>query len=471
MGRRRRKGRPKSSSRDEIPDGDKAVTNGIGSAHKNLPWVTAAVLIAVLAWLMTQMPSWIKSFSGSGMGLKYSRLITVFPVGGKVQVVEMEGKKGATIAKKDIRKGEIIMKAEPLDTLPNNSVEHEKWYPSLVDMLKEARSLQLSTSPEHEVPSVQDLVTAAVLLMELHKGDMSHWHAYIEALPQNVSQMAWYWSPEEVECTVPRLDGTKTAEIHQSRLRNFHTIFDPVWEKFALSMDIASQVSTNETEWAFQMIKTRAFSGKLIPIFDMANHDPTKSATVFNTPDGTTYLVATQAYSAGEEVYNNYNPMPPSDIAEKYGFVDPNAAFVNAPSITQDLMDSPNTWDIDFCVKNEMLFFGNVTERRVEAKLYDLQQTRYYKPFHPTELTYQCVRVLIQSEYGPAIAKYIAEKLIEDISVYEAMASAQRCQSQSGNFPMIKEVNAVTAKLLRGALEVAQKAARGLIEYPGIEYP
>lgn len=437
--------------------------------NKNFPWLIVTVLVVIVAWMLTRMSS-VEEGPSDDMNFMYSRLNADFPVGGKVKVAEVKSNTAGIITKRKIRKGEVIMKIEPMDVLPSKKIKEESWYPTLVETLSTARSLQLSNFSSYELPTVQDMLTAAVLLMERYKGGMSHWHTYIEALPRNVSHMSFYWSAQELKCIVPRMDGASKPEILQSKLQNFHTMFDPIWEKVAHSMDLPSPLLRNETEWAFLTIKTRAFRGELIPIFDMLPHDPTKSVTIF-TIAGASYLVATRNHKAGEQVFISFNEMTPSDMAETYGFVDPNAAFVNAPSISRDLQASENTRDIDLCTKNEMLFFGNVPEGRVEAKLGELEQSTYFKPFHPTELLYQCVRVLVQSEDGTTIAKYISEKLVEDISSYETMANVAHCQSDSGNYPIIRQVNAVTARLLRGALGVAQKAARGQIEYPNIEYP
>lgn len=198
---------------------------------------------------------------------------------------------------------------------------------------------------------------------------------------------------------------------------------------------------------------------------------PQRAKPFFKLADGSAHLVATRDYQAGEQVYNNYNKLTPSTMAESYGFLDIHAAYVSVPSISQDLQESPATREIWPCINDEMVFFGDVPEGRVEARFRHLHQTTYYKPFHPGQLVYQCVRVFLQSENGPTIAQYMAEKIQQDLNIYEKMANAGHCQSLNGNFPRIRQVNEVSARLLRGALLVAKRAARGEIDYPGISYP
>jgi hypothetical protein len=185
------------------------------------------------------------------------------------------------------------------------------------------------------------------------------------------------------------------------------------------------------------------------------------------------YLVATRDYQAGEQVvlFNSYNKLILSTMAESYGFLDLNAAYVNIPSISKDLHESPAARGIDPCITQDMVFSGDISEGRMEARFRHLHQTTYYKPFHPGQLVYQCVRVMLQSEHGP-IAKYMAEKIGQDLKAYEDMANAAHCQSSEGNFPIIgQQVNEVTARLLRDALLVAKQAARCEIDYPGMSFP
>lgn len=185
-------------------------------------------------------------------------------------------------------------------------------------------------------------------------------------------------------------------------------------------------------------------------------------------------LVATRDYQAGEQVvlFNNYNKLILSTMAESYGFLDLNAAYVNVPSISKDLHESPAARGIDPCITQDMVFSGDVPEGPVEARFRHLHQTTYYKPFHPGQLVYQCVRVMLQSEHGPTVAKYMAEKIGQDLKAYEDMANAAHCHSSKGNFPIIiQQVNEGTARLLRGALLVAKQAARGEIDYPGMSFP
>ena len=51
-----------------------------------------------------------------------------------------------------------------------------------------------------------------------------------------------------------------------------------------------------------------------------------------------------------------------------------------------------------------------------------------------------------------------------------AMANSDKCQSDEGNFPLIRQANQVTASLMWEALEVALEVveADGNISYPGI---
>ena len=88
--------------------------------------------------------------------------------------------------------------------------------------------------------------------------------------------------------------------------------------------------------------------------------------------------------------------------------------------------------------------------------------------FMPTELAYACIRVLLQTERDTDVAGYIAEKLEKDLTQYTAMLNNAACQSSEGNFPLIRQANEATAKLLAGALEVAADGRDWKIPYPDI---
>ena len=67
-----------------------------------------------------------------------------------------------------------------------------------------------------------------------------------------------------------------------------------------------------------------------------------------------------------------------------------------------------------------------------------------------------------------SLGGYIAEKLEKDLTQYTAMLNNAACQSSEGNFPLIRQANEATAKLLAGALEVAADGRDWKIPYPDI---
>jgi len=89
----------------------------------------------------------------------------------------------------------------------------------------------------------------------------------------------------------------------------------------------------------------------------------------------------------------------------------------------------------------------------------------------PTELTYQCTRVMLGEPSDSTMARYFAEKLRSDMVRYREAATRVECQGDTGSFPLIRRSNEIAAALLEKAMEVAVAGARGEIDYPGISYP
>jgi hypothetical protein len=88
-------------------------------------------------------------------------------------------------------------------------------------------------------------------------------------------------------------------------------------------------------------------------------------------------IVATHDYQAGKQLIlcNNYNKLTPFTMAESYGFLDLDATYINIPSISKDLQESPAAQGIDPCITEDMVFFGDVPEGHMEAKFCHLHQT------------------------------------------------------------------------------------------------
>lgn len=390
------------------------------------------------------------------------RLLDEWQPGKSVTVKTIEdGNRGRGLfATKDIRKGEVIARVQ----YPDLEAEITREHPNLKSAVETAL---IKAVKRHSAWKWTTLTSGKVLsllkfLLEDSLGEESIWDSFIQTIPRNVSNMAWYWTEAEKKCAVPR---PNSNSLHLD-LQVYHSVMADVKDSFPPLNEIYTK---EKTEWAYLMLKTRGFGQYFLPVLHLANHNPLESVPAFLIPHaGTAVYVATHEIKAGHAVYTTYGPMTPVVTAEQYGFVEKSSAYIEIPSILEDLRKSERTKNEPLCNVEPVRLFGSVPTKVVGTKFKNAGHSTYFKAFMPDERSYACIRVLLQTERDTDVAAYIAEKLEVDYNRYKAMAEATHCQSDEGNFPLIREANEVSARLMWGALDVAKQGRDFKIPYPGI---
>ena len=382
---------------------------------------------------------------------------------------------------KDIAKGQLVVSMRYQD-LSDQVVDN---YPSykLKDMVEQLLHQAISDYKAKEgskiLPNFKPISSGSILtlvgLTLLLEGENtmqvgSSWASFIDTLPSyndmHKLKNALHWTPEAYTCVVPRPDSHHVYAAFE--------IYTQVVEELKARFPPLRAVSTETIEYAYLIKKTRGFGDKLLPIMDMANHNPLKAHPVFvQVREKRAYFIATDDMKAGDEVFNFYGPLSPMNSAEEYGFVDPNTPYFDVPSIHRELLTSPGTRKEVMCTQDPVRFFGNMTEQVVYAEGVGTNRfSAYYKAFMPTELAYACIRVLLQTEDDTKVSAYVAKKLKEDLLRYKEMTLAPHCQPNSTSldsaYTIIQSANRVTARLMYGAFKEAKRASKGEIAYPGI---
>ena len=397
------------------------------------------------------------------------QLMQDWPIGDFVEIQTIVGNNNNSsdayrglFATRDIPQGSVFATLR----YPNLADQIAAAHPQLVELADQAVEQAIQT---HDHPATtltgRKLLSLIQFLREDAQGPASKWHSYIAFCPQNVSTVAWYWTPREWRCVLS--DPRKNAFLKD--LKVFHTAMDALLQQqFVPLSEVYNQ---QRAEWAYLMLRTRGFAEHLFPVMDLANHNPVKAAPAFiQAQAGAAHFVASRRIPAGEEVYNNYGTLSPLRTAEHYGFVESQdtVAYFEVPSIQKDMLESDLTKDKDVCTNGPFLFFGNVPKQVVGASYRNATLATVMKAYMPTERAYMCMRYLLQTETDTELAQYVAEKLAFDVQRFSGMAQAKSCQSPDGNFPLIRQANYVTAQLMKGALQVANEAQEGKIPYPGI---
>lgn len=369
-----------------------------------------------------------------------------------------------------VLQGDMLLMIPEYNTITVSTLEKE--HPNIRALLKSIFSMNQINKRYH--PTIEELLIVTAGLLEHLKGPVSYFHPYLKSLPHNVSQMGLYWTEQERNCVLYQDNSFYSIET----LPTFRHVFASLREGFAP----LARVNDTTAEWMYVMAKTRAFGNSLVPVLDLANHNSAVSVSPFVTLSKQSgvkmhYLVATQSWNTSEPLWNSYRHMSVTNMAEWYGFVDyETATFVSSPTLIADMKQhaqySNDKRFHQLCFDANLDFFGElVPTGYVQAQWGQLRQKTFMMPGQPTELTYHCLRVLLNAPANDSVmAQYVYTKLEHDQERHRQLASHPVCQADTGAFPLIRQSNKIAADLLEHAMAVAQAAIDNKSKYPSIEY-
>jgi hypothetical protein len=191
---------------------------------------------------------------------------------------------------------------------------------------------------------------------------------------------------------------------------------------------------------------------------------------------GMIYGVAARDYSKGDQIFADYQSLNPLKMAEIYGFVIDEVAFVHSPSLSKAFEAKEET-DVHECLQAQLYGAGPAGGEPVTVSAalpiqYGsanggdvLAQKHTYVPGFPGATILACVSVLLQDNDPTTIAAMVAKHLAIDAALYAQKAASASCQRPDGNFPTIRAANRITANLLEAARKVAAAGAAGTIAY------
>ncbi|TMW56378.1 hypothetical protein Poli38472_006388 [Pythium oligandrum] len=209
------------------------------------------------------------------------------------------------------------------------------WLAELQRTAKEdADRLQQEIETTQPSPTV---LTVLALLNEKSKGEASAFHGYLQQLPSRVAvPMTWTAESRALlkdTAASPIVDFELVQSLFQRYLSPLAASFSELWP--------ASVASLTEFIWAYSVISSRAFAindrqePTLLPVIDMANHDPTDSnAIIQRTPEGNYTLSATRAIASDEAVTISYGELSNAQLLCRYGFVLPTTVPTDSILIT-----------------------------------------------------------------------------------------------------------------------------------------
>ncbi|KAJ5267546.1 hypothetical protein N7478_010354 [Penicillium angulare] len=173
------------------------------------------------------------------------------------------------------------------------------------------------------------------LMAHFLRGEQSFWHPYLRTLPQPGQLTTPLFFGEE---DVDWLQGTGIPDASVQRYQAWDEKYDSSIEK----LETAGYQGTGEFTWdlylwAWTIISSRAFSGKvlssavessdlpdegisvLLPLIDLPNHRPLAKVE-WRAGEKDVGMIVLENVSPGQEISNNYGPRNNEQLLMNYGF-------------------------------------------------------------------------------------------------------------------------------------------------------
>lgn len=212
-----------------------------------------------------------------------------------------------------------------------------------------------------------------VIIYEFLRGDASPWFPYLQLLPTTFDTLM-FWTPEELSelrgsAVVDKI-GREAAEENWSK-----TIIQIMLSNEELFPVPASDLESRESRFlelahmAGSMIMAYAFdiedeSGKndedaaddgesdlteddednpakaMVPFADMLNADANRNNARLFHEDHFLIMKATKDIKSGDDIFNDYGPLPRSDLLRMYGYITDNYSAFDVVEISANLLEN-----------------------------------------------------------------------------------------------------------------------------------
>ncbi|KAF1986013.1 SET domain-containing protein [Aulographum hederae CBS 113979] len=196
------------------------------------------------------------------------------------------------------------------------------------------------------------------MIVEYLRGSESQWKPYFDVLPRRFDSLM-FWSPSELEelqasavvhkigkedadqafrehvvprvtCLHEELDEDDILDLaHRMGSTVMSYAFDIESDKVEIDLDEEGYASEDEDE---------SLPKGMVPLADMLNADAARNnARLFYEKDELVMKTLCPV-KAGEELFNDYGPLPRSDLLRRYGYLTDNYQAYDVTELSQDLV-------------------------------------------------------------------------------------------------------------------------------------
>ncbi|KAF2768489.1 SET domain-containing protein [Teratosphaeria nubilosa] len=267
----------------------------------------------------------------------------------KIQLADLRDQSAGrgVLAKQDIAEDEVLF------TVPRSSILTVDNCELPGDVKKELDDPWLS------------LIVAMIYQHQL--GGDSRWKAYFDVLPTEFDT-PMFWSDEELEYlqgsavkekigktsadeafstkVIPllgqhakffRLDGMGNQHLLELCHRMGSTIMAYAFDLERPDLERSSS-KDGEDGWEEDEGESEALPKGLVPLADMLNADADRNNARLFYEEDTVVMKSIKPIKAGEEIFNDYGPLPSADVLRRYGYTTPNYAKYDVVEVSLDFI-------------------------------------------------------------------------------------------------------------------------------------
>lgn len=200
------------------------------------------------------------------------------------------------------------------------------------------------------------------MVYEYLRGPESPWKAYFDVLPENFDSLM-YWTDDDLEhlqgsAVVDKIgkegaDMTFTEQLipiigkyantgsrsNEELLALCHRMGSTIMA-YAFDLEKASSSQSRDAadEWEEDDDEEALLPKGMVPLADMLNADADRNNAKLFYEDDKVVMKTIKAVEAGQELFNDYGPLPRADVLRRYGYVTDNYAKYDVVEITSSLI-------------------------------------------------------------------------------------------------------------------------------------
>ncbi|KAK5134877.1 hypothetical protein LTR08_005967 [Meristemomyces frigidus] len=246
-----------------------------------------------------------------------------------------------------------IAEDEELFTVPRSSI-----------LTAEASSLPAEIKEQFDD---QWLSLMAAMIYEYQRGSDSTWKAYFDVLPASFNTLM-FWSEEELEClessaVVKKIGKSSANESFKAKILPILQQHTDIFKTTGMSDDqllaLCHRMGSTIMAYAFDLEKpgsgstaprneedgweedeeeTELLPKGMVPLADMLNADADRNNAKLFYEDDKVVMKSITVIKAGDEVFNDYGPLPTADVLRRYGYTTHNYAKCDVVEISLDLI-------------------------------------------------------------------------------------------------------------------------------------